>query len=126
MVNRIAMIALLMLVLVGALLQNIYLNNATDRLVDHLEEVKTALEEDNASAAVDAVNTFCSIWDKEKSIYEMLFEHNEVDIISATVSSMRSYCISGDQANALANNAAAAYYIEHILQMDNLHCHNIF
>ena len=124
--KHIAMVVLMLLVIGGALLQNIYINGATERLIDHLDDIKTALEKEDTSVSVDAANTFCNLWDKEKSMYEMLFEHDEVDIISATVSSIRSYCISGDTAHALADIAATTYYIEHIQQMDNLHCHNIF
>jgi len=124
--KRIAMIALLVLVLGGALLQSLYIGSTTDDLLGGLDAIKTALDIGDTPASIKAADTFCDRWNKEKKMYETLFEHDEVDIISATAKSIQSYCVSGDTAHALADIAAVRYYIDHIRELDRLAWKNIF
>ncbi len=126
MVKKIALAVLLLLAVGGAVLQNIYIHNATDELVANLEKVKTALEKDDIDAAIKAADEFNSEWDEKKSSFEAFFEHKEVDSISSTAKSLQSYCRSGSKEEALAHVSAAMFYVEHIRDIDTLSWENVF
>jgi hypothetical protein len=124
--KKITLTVLLLLVLAGTLLQYSYIKSATEKLTRKLDAVQSALASDDASSAIDAADAFCTTWEKEKNLYQMLFEHDEVDVISATAKSIDSYCRSEDTAHALAEIATIRYYIEHIKEIDSLSWENIF
>ncbi|MDD5018021.1 MAG: DUF4363 family protein [Eubacteriales bacterium] len=124
--KKIALVLLLILMLGGALLQNIYVSKATAELTGDLEKITSALNAGNHQSAVSAADTFSANWEKEKPVFEALFEHDEVDIISATAKSIQSLCISNETADALSEIAAASYYIDHIMEINSIRLENIF
>lgn len=124
--KKIALAVLLIIVVGGAVLQNIYINGATKELVSDLESVKTALEKNDINAASDAADEFNTKWDKKRSAYEAFFEHKEVDSISSSAKSLQSYCHTGSREEALADVAAALFYIEHIKDIDAFGWENVF
>ncbi|MGI5849182.1 MAG: DUF4363 family protein [Christensenellales bacterium] len=126
MVKKITIAVLLLLMFSGAIIQNIYVSHATSQLIDDIMQVKDTLESDDYTGALFAADTFYANWEKEKRLFEALFEHNEVDIISSTANSLLSYCQSGDKANALAEAASVLFYIEHIRDIDCIGWENIF
>lgn len=126
MVKKIILAVLLLLVIGGSVLQNIYINNATDELMADLEKVRSALEADDIPSAAAAADVFSSKWEEKKSSFEALFEHKEVDSISSSAKSLQSYCHTGEKEQALANVAAALFFVEHIKDIDTLSWENVF
>ncbi|MGE5495644.1 MAG: DUF4363 family protein [Burkholderiales bacterium] len=126
MAKKIMLALLLLLMIGGSILQNHYVDNATMELTRDLEQVKTALENDDFALAAEAADTFCANWEKEKRKFEALFEHKEVDSISAAAKSLQSYCHTGAKEEALAHISAAAFYINHIKDIDTLEWENVF
>jgi len=66
MAKKIMLALLLLLMIGGSILQNHYVDNATMELTRDLEQVKTALENDDFALAAEAADTFCANWEKEK------------------------------------------------------------
>lgn len=126
MVKKIVLAILLLLVVGGSVLQNIYINNSTDELTADLEKVKAALESDDLSAAAAAADIFNSKWEEKKNSFEAFFEHKEVDSISSSAKSLQSYCHTGSKEEALANVSSAMFYVEHIKDIDKLGWENVF
>lgn len=126
MAKKIVLAVLLLLVVGGAVLQNIYIGSATEELTADLERVKAALEEGDLNAAAAAADIFSSKWEKKKSSFEAFFEHKEVDSISSSAKSLQSYCHTGPKEEALANVSAAIFYVEHIRNIDTLGWENVF
>ena len=124
--KRIALALLAALVIAGAVLQNIYVNNAGERMRSHLAQIETALNAEDYPGAVSAADSFCTAWEAEKQTFEALFEHDEIDIISATAKSIQSFCVSYDKAHALSEIAAEKYYFNHIMEIDCVRWENIF
>lgn len=124
--KRITLAVLLILVLGGTLLQYIYIKNATEKLTGKLDQIQSALESDDMTGAVGAADAFCKTWEEEKNLYQMLFEHEEVDVISANAESIASFCRTGEAPHALADIAALKYHINHIKEIDSLRWENIF
>jgi hypothetical protein len=124
--KKITLAILLLLVVGGAVLQNIYIKGTTEKLIDSLKSVETALGEGDLSEASAAADEFGTEWEKEKKLFEALFEHDEVDIISASVKSLQSYCRTGARDEALACVSETIFYIEHIKEIDTLGWENIF
>ena len=126
MAKRIAIIVLLIIILGGALWQHIYVTDATEKLASDLEKVNEALIADDFLAAIDAAKTFKDNWEKEKQLFETLFEHEEVDLISASSARLQQMCAVGNKPEALAETAETLYYIHHIHNIDSVTWENIF
>lgn len=126
MAKKITLALLLLLMIGGAILQNIYVDNATQDLTQDLKKVQSALEADDFTAAAGAADTFCANWEKEKSKFEAFFEHKEVDSISAAARSLQSLCYSAAKEDALSHIAEELFYINHIRDIDTLGWENIF
>jgi hypothetical protein len=126
MLKKITLAVLLLLMVGGAILQNIYVNNATEELTKDLERVKSALDADDYTAAAAAADEFMANWDREKDKFEAFFEHKEVDSISASAKSIQSLCYSGSKKDALSRIAEEMFYINHIRDIDALNWANVF
>lgn len=126
MAKKITLAILLLVMVGGAILQNIYVHNATEELTSDLERVKTALDEDDYAAASAAADEFCANWEKSKDKFEAFFEHKEVDSISAAAKSLQSLCYSGAKEDALSHIAEELFYINHIKDIDTLGWENVF
>lgn len=124
--KRIVLLLLLALILGGALMQNIYVTNVARDLIDDLEIIKMALEKEDYNNAISLADNFIISWEKEKKTFEALFEHKEIDIISATVNSIQSLCESKEQAHALSEIASVTYYFKHLIEIDSVDWENIF
>ena len=124
--KKIVICALLALVFAAAFIEYIYVARAEQRLRDTLARVQHALEADDTETAQTAARDFCKQWENEKQRLEALFEHNEVDVISATARRIEVYCDVGDTANALAEVTAGQFYVDHLREMTGVRWENIF
>ncbi len=126
MAKRIAIIVLLIIILGGSLWQHIYVTGATEKLASDLDKVNEALIAEDFSAAIIAAQTFKENWEKEKHLFETLFEHEEVDLISASSARLQQMCAQGNKSEALAETAETLYFIRHIHEIDSVKWENIF
>lgn len=126
MAKRIAIIVLLIIILGGALWQHLYISGATDKLASDLEKVNEALNAEDFSVALDGAQAFKENWEKEKHLFETLFEHEEVDLISASSARLQQLCAESNKSEALAETAETLYYIKHIHEIDTVKWENIF
>ncbi len=124
--KRIVLIILLLLMLGGALLQNIYVTHAAGKLINELSAIKEALFKEDYDNAKEAADEFVYSWKKEKKMFEALFEHKEIDIISATANSIQSLCVSEEKTHALSEIASVNYYFAHLIEIDRVDWENIF
>lgn len=124
---KIIAVIILFILLVGcAIWQNIYINTTADDLINDLEELKAALNEDDEQKIIKKANAFVDKWEDRQHTYEALFEHEEVDMISATIMSIQSFCITGDKPHALAEIAATIHYFNHLIEIDSIRWENLF
>ena len=126
MAKKIIIGLLLVLLLGGALWQSLYLSDATDKLTKKASDVQHAIEQNDMQTALMAADAFIASWNDEKQFYEALFDHDDIDLISATAERLRSYCASQHAQNALAEAAALIYYINHIKEINAVSWENIF
>lgn len=126
MAKRIAIIVLLIIILGGALWQHIYVTDATEKLASNLDKINEALTVEDFSAALDGAQSFKENWEKEKPLFETLFEHEEVDLISASTVRLLQMCAQDNKSEALAETAETLYYIHHIHDIDSVKWENIF
>lgn len=124
--KKIVIAILLVLILGGSLWQHIYITGATDKLGAELSGVSEALRDENYDKALSAAQTFSENWEKEKHLYETLFEHEEIDMISEHTKRLVELCSADYKAEALAETAATLYYIRHIHEIDSVKWENIF
>ena len=126
MAKKIAMGVLLILIIGGAFLQHLYVTGATEDLLDDLNQVSDALHLDEIDKALAASKTFNENWEKEKRLYEALFKHEEVDLISACAARLTQLCQQANKSEALAVTAETLYYVNHIHDIDSIRLENIF
>jgi len=124
--KHIVLFALLLLMIGGAIWQSAYIDHATDELTGSLEQVQTALMQGDADLAAQKANEFNALWEKEKSTYEALFEHKEVDTISAKARSIMGLCTQGTIPEALSLVDETLLYLDHIHAIDGVSWENIF
>lgn len=124
--KKIVIIALLALILVAVLVEYFYVDGATHRLTEALQRLQSALDTGDNDAALAAAQNFSEQWENEKQRLEALFDHEEVDIISATAMRIESTCASGDRDDALAEVSAALFYVRHLREMIGVRWENIF
>ena len=125
MAKKITIFILLALILGGAILQHIYVTGATEQLKNDLHQVYIALKDEHYDKAMTASRTFSENWENEKRLYESLFKHEEVDLISAGAARITELCTHRDKAAALAETAETLYYINHIHEIDSVNLENI-
>lgn len=123
--KKIALVLLLALMLGAALWQRIYIKNMTPTLLGGLSRIEKSLEQEDYTQAVQDADAFLEVWLKQKPTYEALFEHDEVDMITATAQSIRSFCQTEERAHALADIEAVKYFIHHIEIIDGVRWQNI-
>jgi len=126
MVKRIALLVLLALLVGAAIWQRVYVRGITPRLTGALSEVTGALEQEDYERAVQKSEAFMHLWYKQKPTYEALFEHDEVDVITATGESVVSFCRSREAVHALADIEAILFHLEHIDLIDSVRWQNVF
>jgi hypothetical protein len=126
MAKRIAIIVLLIIILGGSLWQHIYISDATEELAENLNQINDALIAEDYSSALQGAQEFKEKWEKEKHLFETLFEHEEVDLISASTARLEQLCAESNKSEALAETAETLYYINHIHEIDTVKWENIF
>jgi len=120
-------LAVLVLLLVGGVIwQSVYIKGSNDKLMDSLLQVRTALKRGDADAALQKADEFGALWEQEKSTYEALFEHKEVDTISAKARSLTGLCTDNTLPQALSLTDEMLFYLDHIYCIDCLSWENIF
>ena len=107
--KKIALIALIVFMLGAAVWQRVYIHNTTPKLLRGLDQISDSLERKDYAQAVQAADAFLGAWLKQKPTYEALFEHDEVDMITATAKSIHSFCKTEESAHALADIEAIKY-----------------
>lgn len=123
--KKIVIAALLTLIFSAALIEYLYVGRASQRLTEALTEVQSALEAGDSAAAKTAAHDFCVQWENEKKRLEALYEHNEVDVISATAKRIEACCNAEDRAGALAEVAGGLFYVEHLRDIISVRWENI-
>ncbi len=126
MAKKITTAVLLLLLIGGALWQNIYINRATERTRMLLKPVVAALHEESWEKALASAKALDLSWNKEKRIYGAIIDHEELDLISATTVRLISFCKIQNLEGALSEAAAFDYYIEHLKEIDSVRWENIF
>lgn len=123
--KRIGMIVLLVLLVAAAILQNSYVENITPTFLEMLDKVEESLEKEDFEQAIEDIDAFVDLWMAHRHTYEALFEHDEVDEISAIAESIRSFCITEEKPHALADIEAIKFLIHHINTIDEVRWFNI-
>ena len=123
--KNIVMLALLALLLCAAIWQGVFISSATDALADRLQQVIDALDSGDTEKAAQAAYDFDAAWQRQKLSYEALFEHKEVDIISATSKKLPILCTPSRMPEARAAAHEMLFYIDHIRDIDSLSWENI-
>ena len=110
----------------GVIWQSVYIKCATDKLADSLMQVRDALKRGDADTAMRKANEFGALWEQEKSTYEALFEHKEVDTVSAKARSLPGLCTGSTLPQALSLTDEMLFLLDHIYCIDCLSWENIF
>jgi hypothetical protein len=123
--KKIVIITLLALIFAAAIIESVYVAAAVKRLSTAMDNVQQALEADDAEAAKEAARELEVLWENEKKRFEALYEHCEVDVISATTRRIEVFCDEEDTVNALAEVTAGQFYIDHLREMIGVRWENI-
>ena len=123
--KKIVIFTLLAVILAAAVVEYFYVDGASQRLTTALEDVESALEAEDTVQAQSAARQFSAQWENEKQRLEALYEHTEVDVISATAQRIEVFCDGEDTVNALAEVSAGLFYVSHLREMIGVRWENI-
>jgi len=124
--KKIVIFTLLALVIAAAMIEYTYVDGASARLTASLENVQAALDAEDTAQAQTAARNFSAQWEKEKQRLEALYDHGEIDVISATARRIEVFCDGEDTVNALAEVSAGMFYVTHLREMIGVRWENIF
>lgn len=124
--KKIIIFTLLALIIAAALVEYFYVEGASERLTAALENVQAALDAEDTAQAQSAAREFSGQWEKEKQRLEALYDHGEIDVISATARRIEVFCDGEDTVNALAEVSAGMFYVTHLREMIGVRWENIF
>ncbi len=124
--KKIVIFTLLLIIIAAALVEYFYVDGASARLTVALEDVQTALDAEDTAQAKAAARAFNGQWEKEKQRLEALYDHGEIDVISATARRIEVFCDGEDTVNALAEVSAGMFYVTHLREMIGVRWENIF
>lgn len=118
--KRHIVIAIFILLIVVAVLQNAYLGNTAaemTRLIDDAEKCD--------SDAVQKVSALTSFWENRAGFLAALTDHGELDDISELLIRLKSAAISGDLTAYTECIAVLKLKSEHIASYDSINIKNI-
>ena len=101
------------------------LENSAISLGQHLNQLELAIKNDNWSLADDQIKDITRVWNKNRNMWQMLIDHEEVDNIDSTLARVKQLVELQEKTDSLAEIAALKLFILHIPEKEALNIVNI-
>ncbi|NLT95425.1 MAG: DUF4363 family protein [Clostridia bacterium] len=103
----------------------IFLEKTAFEMTNILKEVKESVQEGDWQSAQLKLKNFTQEWEKKHFWWELLVNHNEVDMVSNGLAYLQSYLETRNLAEALAEINALFNHLEHIPEGERLTIRNL-
>lgn len=121
-------IAVAALIIMPALIvsEQMYLNNASQELVDKINAVESSAKAGDIAETTRRLDDFLSVWYKKKRIFATFIRHAEIDIANQSASKLKPYLANEDKSNFFGECETIKMQIKHIAETEKFSAVNIF
>lgn len=118
-------LALLAVMLAGALGNSFYLTSLTDRWVGVLQQGQYAAMEGNIAAGTEALDQVTKQWKQREGYLYIVLRHDETDSIAVQLQQVRQLLIKEEWGEYAAANAALTEQIRLLAEMERFNLKNL-
>ena len=118
-------VILVVLLLGGSLTTNRYLQTTTLTLGAQLEAVEQSISTQKWEVAQKELNTAQQRWDKNKTWWTVLLDHQEIDNIDLSMNRLEKYIETHDVSLSLGEVSVLKLQVDHISDAEKLNLQNI-
>lgn len=119
-------IVLLILIIVASFVYTISLQNASNKIIDHIVSTQKFVQNDNWDEAYKSSLELESIIEKTEKWLSTLIHHYEIDEINISYSKLKEYVAFKDKTNFFAESEALKLLISHLPKKESLNFGNFF
>jgi len=113
------------LILGGSLTSYQYIQTSAQALEVPLETVEQSISTQKWEVAQKELNTAQQRWDKNKTWWTVLLNHQEIDTIDISIKRLEKYLETHDVSLSLGEVAALKLQVDHISDTEKLNLRNI-
>ncbi|MBR5227983.1 MAG: DUF4363 family protein [Clostridia bacterium] len=125
--KQICILCITLAVIIGLnIFQNTYLDRSGENLKNITEEIILCIEKENYSMLNNKINKLEENWEKDKSIWDVLTEHDDVEEVESSIASLKAYAKIQIKSESLNECFILKQRIEHILENEKVSLSNIF
>ena len=117
---------ILILIIITIVSSMIITNNITQNIANSIIPLEKALKEGDAQKTLTAFDATNKLWNKNMSIYEMLYEHDEMDLIQTSFSRLEACIKIDDFDQAQIELSQIKSMLKHLPAKDKLTPNNLF
>ena len=118
-------VIIVVLLLGGSLTTSRYLQTTTLTLGAQLEAVEQSISTQKWEVAQKELNTAQQRWDKNKTWWTVLLDHQEIDNIDISMNRLEKYIKTHDVSLSLGEVSALKFQVDHISDSEKLNLRNI-
>jgi len=118
-------VIIVVLLLGGSLTTSRYLQTTTLTLGAQLEAVEQSISTQKWEVAQKELNTAQQRWDKNKTWWTVILDHQETDNIDISLNRLEKYIETHDVSLSLGEVAALKIQVDHISDTEKLNLRNI-
>ena len=118
-------VIIVVLLLGGSLTTSRYLQTTTLTLGAQLEAVEQSISTQKWEVAQKELNTAQQRWDKNKTWWAVLLDHQEINNIDISMNRLEKYIKTHDVSLSLGEVSALKFQVDHISDSEKLNLRNI-
>lgn len=122
----ITIVIIVVILLGGSLTSYQYIQTSTQALGVPLETVERSISTQKWEVAQKELNTFQLRWDKDKTWWTVILDHQEIDNIDISIKHLEKYIEAQDVSLSLGEVSSLKLLVDHISDTSKLNLRNIF
>lgn len=119
-------VSVVLIIIVSGVLTQRYLDRTSGELIDRLESIGQAVEEEDWERSQKAFISFKKDWDNTSLKWALFTDHLELDNLEMKLARLKENLHSGDKSNARADFGEALMLLKHIPDRGRLTWSNVF
>lgn len=118
-------ITIVLMLTCGSLLSHKYIQTSTHSLLTQLETVQQSITDRKWQNAQTVLDSTYESWDKNKTWWSILLNHDEIDGIDVTMERLEKYMTTENKSLSLGEVSTLILLFDHIVDTDQLTVRNI-
>ena len=121
-------LAILLIIILGTLLINTYLNNTTQPLINYFKEIKNNIENHQISEAelADKIDKIYKDWSNINLTWSNIILHEEIDSIETSLIKAKTKIKIGEFEESIEDIETTIFLVNHIREKEKTNLNNIF